>query len=323
MSSGLYTHTTRAVGTILTAAIYNADHQNHITNQNPSMSGALSDTLVEYRSTADPGGSGSEILAASLAGELQRLRYVVSRIVGKTYWYEAPSQSLQSLGDADITAIAALTGTGIAVRTAADTWALRSLAIGAGLTLSNPAGLAGNPTFAADIGKQSIWMPAGAWRPKITNGCAALATLETATNKNIADYLAFDPTTQQFAAARIKMPKSWDEGTITFIPVWSHPATATNFGVVWGLDAVARSDNESIDASYGTAQTSIDTGGTTDQEYHAPESGAITVGQTPTTSDIVEFRIHRDPSDGSDTMAVVARLHGVLILYNTDVLKDN
>lgn len=112
MSQGLYSHTTRATGTILTAAIYNADHTNHITNQNPAMTGALADTLTEYRSTADPGGSGSEILAGSLAGELQRLRYALNRIVGKTYWYEAPAISLETIGppDATLTAFAALVG---------------------------------------------------------------------------------------------------------------------------------------------------------------------------------------------------------------------
>lgn len=51
--------------------------------------------------------------------------------------------------DADLTAIAAFTGTGIAVRTAADTWTQRTLAApSAGITITNPAGIAGNPTFA-------------------------------------------------------------------------------------------------------------------------------------------------------------------------------
>lgn len=51
--------------------------------------------------------------------------------------------------DADLTAIAAQTGTGIAVRTAANAWALRTLqAPAAGLTITNPAGVAGDMTFA-------------------------------------------------------------------------------------------------------------------------------------------------------------------------------
>lgn len=49
----------------------------------------------------------------------------------------------------DVAAFEALTGTGIPARTAADTWALRTLAApAAGITIANPAGIAGNPTLA-------------------------------------------------------------------------------------------------------------------------------------------------------------------------------
>lgn len=49
----------------------------------------------------------------------------------------------------DIGAIEALTGTGIAVRTGTDTWAQRQIAVGstARLTVTNPDGVAGNPTL--------------------------------------------------------------------------------------------------------------------------------------------------------------------------------
>ncbi|CAG0949066.1 hypothetical protein PLCT2_00069 [Planctomycetaceae bacterium] len=50
--------------------------------------------------------------------------------------------------DADLTAIAALGGTGIAVRTAADTWAQRSVVAGSSkLTIADGAGVSGNPTL--------------------------------------------------------------------------------------------------------------------------------------------------------------------------------
>lgn len=100
MSQGLYSHTTRSTGTILTAAIYNSDHQNHITNQNPTMTGALSDNLSQHQSVQDPGGLGTEVLAANLAEELQQLRFAVRRITGKAQWYIAPATDLESVGGA-------------------------------------------------------------------------------------------------------------------------------------------------------------------------------------------------------------------------------
>lgn len=90
MSSGLYSITTRASGTVLTAAIYNADHQNHVTNQNPSMTGAYSDNVAQMQIQTSPGGVGTEALPVSLAGELERIRYVIAAMRGETYWYSNP-----------------------------------------------------------------------------------------------------------------------------------------------------------------------------------------------------------------------------------------
>lgn len=98
MSSGLYSHTTRGIGTVLTAAIYNADHNNHITNANPSQHGGYSDSVPEMQTMVNPGGVGTEVLASNLAGEIARLRYVINRIAGTTHWYEAPVTSLATIG---------------------------------------------------------------------------------------------------------------------------------------------------------------------------------------------------------------------------------
>ena len=170
-------------------------------------------------------------------------------------------------------------------------------------------------------GKQTIWIPAVAMISRTTNG-AASGQVEMTTNKNMVKTLDFDTTTQEFAQFTISMPKSWNAGTVTFQPVWSHASTTTNFGVVWGLAGVAVSDNETLDVAFGTAQTSTDTGGTTNNLYVGPESSAITIGGSPTTSDTVLFQIARNPADGSDTMAIDARLHGVRLYITTNASTD-
>lgn len=171
------------------------------------------------------------------------------------------------------------------------------------------------------VGKQTIWVPAAAMNARATNG-AAFGSVEMATNKNMVRTLDFDTTTQEFAQFDIRMPKSWNESTVTFIPLWSHAATTTNFGVVWAVDAVAISDNETLDVAFGTEQTSIDTGGTTNRLYQGPESAAITIAGSPQAGDYVMFRIKRNPADAGDTMAIDARLHGVVLIYTIDTNDD-
>jgi hypothetical protein len=171
-------------------------------------------------------------------------------------------------------------------------------------------------------GKQTIWIPAGAMKSRTTNG-AATGTLEMTTNKNMFVTLDFDTTTQEFAQFEVFFPKSWDLGTVTFEPVWSHASTATNFGVVWALQGVARSNDDAGDVAFGTEQTSTDTGGTTNDIYIGPVSSAITIGGTPAAGDTVQFQIKRNPSDGSDTLAVDARLHGIRLVYTINTNTDD
>jgi hypothetical protein len=170
-------------------------------------------------------------------------------------------------------------------------------------------------------GKQMVPVPAGAMTPNTTNGAAA-GSVETTTNKNMFVTLDFDATTSESAQFSMPMPDSWNEGTITFQPIWSHPVTTTNFGVVWELSAVAVSNDDPGDVAFGTGQTSTDTGGTTDDIYVGPESSAITIGGSPAEGDFVMLKISRLPANGSDTLAVDARLHAIKLFITTSEGND-
>jgi hypothetical protein len=180
----------------------------------------------------------------------------------------------------------------------------------------------GVPATSDIVGQQTIWVPAGAMTARTTNG-AASGSVETSTNKVMLKTLDFDTTTQEFAQFAIQMPKGWDEGTLVCQFVWSHPSTTTNFGVVWAIAAVAFADDDAADAAFGTEQTATDTGGTTNDVYISPETSAMTVAGSPGAEEWVVFQVKRNVSDGSDNMAVDARLHGVKIHYTTDAAKDD
>lgn len=171
-------------------------------------------------------------------------------------------------------------------------------------------------------GKSTIAVNASAMTPSATGGSAVLATVASAANQPDIQSLDFDTTTEEYAQFSIPMPKKYNNGTLTFAPIWSHAATTVNFGVVWSLQAVAISDADAIAVAYGTAVTSTDTGGTTNTLYIGPESAAMTVAGTPAAGDVLQFRIFRTPANASDTMAIDARLHGIRLFYTSNASTD-
>lgn len=174
---------------------------------------------------------------------------------------------------------------------------------------------------ATPYGKQGIPIPAGACYTRTTNGAAA-GTVETTTNKVMIKTFDFDTSTQEFIQFAIRMPKSWNESTVTFTYQWSHAATTTNFGVAFSLAGVAMSNDDAMDAAFGTAVVVTDTGGTTNDLYESAESSAVTIAGSPAEGDWVVFQIARVPSDGGDTMAIDARLHGIVLNITTNAGND-
>ena len=172
-------------------------------------------------------------------------------------------------------------------------------------------------------GKQTIWIPANAMTPTESNGCAAIATVETTAGRPDMQVLDFDASSDEHAQFSVAFPKSWDLGTVTFQPFWTTTATDTD-GVAWALQGVAVSDNETIDVAYGTGNDSSDVAqGAAEELLVGPESGAITIAGSPADNDICYFRMYRDVSQGGDNMAEDARLIGIKLFFTTDALNDD
>lgn len=166
-------------------------------------------------------------------------------------------------------------------------------------------------------GKHMVPILAASMQAATTNGAAA-ASVESTTNKTLYRTLDFDTTTQEFAGFVLPMPKSWNESTITFRARWT--AASGSGTVVWALQAVAVSDDDTLDVAYGTEQTSTDTLLTAGDMHTSPESSAITIGGTPAEGDVVLFRVKRVPA--SDTLGVDARLIAIDLFITTSTGTD-
>tara|TARA_R100001079_G_C4449278_1_gene152776 strand:+ start:302 stop:889 length:588 start_codon:yes stop_codon:yes gene_type:complete len=183
------------------------------------------------------------------------------------------------------------------------------------------------PLSASDIqsgvidGKQTIWVPAVAMYGNTTNGADLQQVELTATQPEL-KVLDFDASTKEYAQFAVAFPKSWNEGTVTFQAFFT--ANSTNTGnAIFGLQGVAASDNDAINAAFGTAQevTKAHSGTANDLDVSS-ESSAITIAGTPAEADQILFQVYRDAADGSDTLTADARLLGIKIFFTTDAAND-
>jgi len=171
----------------------------------------------------------------------------------------------------------------------------------------------------AVVGKQTMWVPATAMNPTVSNGCSAITAVETTSGRPDLQVLDFDKDSDEFAQFSVAFPKAWNAGTVTFQVYWAGIAATSD--VDWMVDAVAVSNNTTIDVAYGTAVVVTDNAqGAVEELNVSAESGAVTIAGSPGDDEVVFFRIGRDVS--GDAMAGDARLLGVKIFFTTDALTD-
>lgn len=84
----------------LIASDLNAEFDNILTNFKPQMIDAYSANVPQMQVQTAPGGVGTESLATSLSGEVERLRFQLAAITGNTYWYSSPVVTLAQLNTA-------------------------------------------------------------------------------------------------------------------------------------------------------------------------------------------------------------------------------
>jgi hypothetical protein len=104
---GLYSVVSRAPGTLITALIYNSDHQAHVDGRSAMLMQSNGASLSQFNLQESPFGADgtTENLPLSLAGELTRLRFVIAAIktalsggVPTVWWMPIPAPGFATIG---------------------------------------------------------------------------------------------------------------------------------------------------------------------------------------------------------------------------------
>ena len=181
--------------------------------------------------------------------------------------------------------------------------------------------LQGNGSALKIAGKETIWVPATAMFGPTTNPADAAQVETTATRPDL-NVFDFDAGTKQYTQFSIEMPKSWNEGTVTYQVYWS-PSTTNTGDCIFGLQGVACADGDTIDVAYGTAVNVTDAGiGTVEDQQISAESGAVTIAGSPAAGEQSYFQFFRDAAAGGDTFTGESRVLGIKLFFTTDAAND-
>jgi hypothetical protein len=181
--------------------------------------------------------------------------------------------------------------------------------------------LQGNGSALKIAGKETIWVPAAAMYASTTNGADAEQVETTATRPDMKVF-DFDASTQQYTQFTIAMPKSWNEGTLTYQVYWA-PSTTNTGDAIFGLQGVACADGDTIDVAFGTAIEVTDAGiGTVEDQQVSAESSAMTVAGSPAAGEQSYFQLFRKAADGGDTFTGECRVLGIKLFFTTDAAND-
>jgi hypothetical protein len=171
--------------------------------------------------------------------------------------------------------------------------------------------------------KRSIFIShAGGWT-STTLPDAGLVTAETSTNKvNFRGTKFSASSSDAYHEHGCTMPLNWNGGTITARPYfYTTSSDASSHTIIFGLQGVAYADGDTMDAAYGTAQTSTETVASSiaNKLIIGTETSAITIAGSPAGGQWVQFRSYRE---GDDTHTGDIILLGWLVNYTTNDYSD-
>jgi hypothetical protein len=179
--------------------------------------------------------------------------------------------------------------------------------------------LASLVTNALQKGIFDIPLDAGYFTAKATNGAEAVAYDSGANDATLLGF-AFDTSTQEYIQCKIPMPKGWDLLTFTAIPYWTNASGSSTQNVVWSVAATVIRNDDTLNVTLGTGQTSNDTWLAQNDLHVGPETSPITPAGTAAAQCFLLIEVSRVV--GSDNMTGDAVFLGLLLRPNFTAAND-
>lgn len=171
------------------------------------------------------------------------------------------------------------------------------------------------------LGKTAIFIPAKEWEQSGVTNPAGSVTVTSFTAGNVAaPRRAFAASSKTNLQYHWKLPKSWDEGTITYKVYFFVQSTSTNT-VRWGVQGVSISHDDTLDVAFGTGVEVLTTLiGTSNDLVVTAESGAVTFAGSPVDGDMQVLQLYRDGAN--DTFTGTAHFIGLELFYTKSAVND-
>ncbi len=169
------------------------------------------------------------------------------------------------------------------------------------------------------IGLHDQYLDAGGFIPVDAEALSTRA-IGTGINQKGVVFIPFLTAVTTFATIKFKLPRLWNNGTITAVINWTSQTEGAG-DVIWGVSGVAVADGDDLAAvatDYGTEITVTDTQTTIEFSQDSPRTAAITLGNIPADADTLYLKVQRRGADGGDTFPQEAQLLGVYIDLTTD-----
>lgn len=141
---------------------------------------------------------------------------------------------------------------------------------------------------------------------------ATLNGTETTTNKNTYSYAVFPTTPTSYVQFTVPLNKHCYTGKVRYQFYARTPDTTGS--TFFNLQAVAMSNNEAMDAAYGSAVAVELFAGTANSLRISTLSGVVTIGGSPQAGDLINFRFYR--ASGLNTLASVVNVLGVKLYWD-------